>query len=75
MKQGERIVFPPGHVTDKKLPLLFCANKLYFRNGRGGLLSHKISRVCCADNLRQGGGRSRVIATVSIIFVNIFVML
>lgn len=56
MKQGERVVFPPSHVTDKKLPLLFCANKLSFRNGRGGLLSHKISHICSADNLRRGGG-------------------
>jgi len=69
------IIFLLSVVTNKKLPLFFRANKLYFRNCGSRLVSHKIGFICCGDNLRQGGVRARVTAIFSIIFVNIFVIL
>lgn len=73
--KGTGLIFLFGRVTNKKLPLFFCASTLYFRNCGSSLVCHKIGFICCGDNLRWGGVTSRVIAIFSIIFVNIFVIL
>lgn len=67
------IIFLLSVVTNKKLPLFFRANKLYFRNCGSGLVSHKIGFIYCGDNLRQGGLRGRVTAIFPL-FLSIFLL-